>query len=255
MVTKLLTKVGLFATVLCAAWPLMAADNPTNKVPVTAVNAQEMKAKHFDPHINAWAEGDVSSIDYERNTLKVHGKQLAIASLHAQMNKDLNDQVANADAAQREKIAADVKQTWKDRLDKARTAAANQPEKDFAFTFAADGKVKDHADLERQRTELKGQDAAQANQPELVGEIVIVDIYEVPANASDDQNKTTGKAADNLNSNKNQERPLATSSDSKSVASKLTLRDIKTGDKVMVGFAAGSDQAYLIVNENKTAAK
>jgi hypothetical protein len=243
-------KLCLCAVVVMVVYPAFAADNPTDTKPAnTSADGQEMHARHFDSRINTWTEGNVTSIDYDRNTFKVHGKQLSFASTHAQMNKDLNDRMKNADATQREKLAADVKRDWKDRLEKARAAAAAEPEKDFNLTFASDGKVKEETDLNRHLREANQQ--ANADQPKLVGELVIVQIYEVPENMSFDQNTKTTDRTTNAD-NRSEEKPIATSNDQNASRSKLTLRDIKSGDKVMVGFDSASNQAYLVVRENKS---
>jgi hypothetical protein len=283
--SAILAKLCMCFAVLTSVPAALAADSSTGGGSATATSAGTTEShemawgRHFDSHINSWAEGTVSSIDYDHNSFLVRGKKLPFATAHAQMRKEFNERMKTADASQRDKIIADVRKEWADRLQKARNATASEPEKVFNFNFAADGKVKDASDFKwlsmlRQRREMmKQQQSAQANQPDanaqVVGEIVIIDFYETPQNVSFDKSKSNEAAEGAMKSGEashaqnvsNEKEESATHEQNESAAeeaaehhgkSNLTFRDLKAGDKVMIGFDEASNQGYLVIRENQT---
>ena len=248
--------------------PVMAADNPV-PVSANAADTPGMHSKVFNPRIDAWAEGSVTSVTYDNNQFSIHGKKLPFLSAHAQMRKEFNEKMKNADAAQSEPIAAQIRQEWKDRLEKARAAMNTEAESDLKFTFAADGKVKSEADMRDFMNLRHGQDAAQmdprqtgdASQPKLIGEIVVVQVYEAPDNVTlEDFQNAHNRSVNTANAKQSQERPVATSNEPNAAggaaqrdsnAQSLTFRDIKSGDRIMVGFDSATEQAYMVVRRDK----
>lgn len=262
-----------FALLLVAPM-LFAADTGGGAAGTTtapAAGSQQMgENKHFDSRINTWAEGTVSSIDYDHNSFVMHGKKMPFATAHAQMRKEFKDRMKNADPAQREKIAADVRQEWQNKLEDARKQTANETDKDFNLKFARDGKVMDASDFPilsalRQRREMM-QDkmnekatptSADSDKPKLVGEMVIVEIYEVPQNASFDKSNSSETKADGSDAHEENETAAEEAEEQRTgtemhAKSNLTFRDIKAGDKVMCGFDNSTSTCYMLVRGSKT---
>lgn len=184
--------------------------------------------------IDKWFAGTVTRVDAEKNEISLKGSELPFATAHAQMRSEAMKETKNASADEKPGILQRIKNAWKDRLQKAR----NEKRADAAeltFKTPSDGSLAVLQKREIQkvaifsRTQLvseKGKDA----QP--VAEVDLVSIYEAPENEAMDNepkaiNTSVGKSGED--------------------SGKLSLNDIKPGDRVLIGVDSSSNTAQAVI--------
>ncbi|HYG75102.1 MAG TPA: hypothetical protein VEK08_08875 [Planctomycetota bacterium] len=185
-------------------------------------NQSAAGASRFDHRIDTWVEGTILSLDADGKKFSVRGSKMPVATQHAAMMKDMHSKTANLDAAKRQEKEAEVRKAWADRLASARTEKRDDPS-DFNFALPGDGKLSVLSSSSVQDVDwLRGDVAA------------------------------GGDAAD-----AKAERPIATgaNTDRDEARAMMTLKDLKIGDKVMVGYDSGiiTNEAYVVVKHGDMA--
>jgi len=172
--------------------------------------------KGLDTRIDSWVEGTVLSLDADSQKFSVRGVKMPYASAHCSMMQAIHADKANDDA---------IRKSWADKLAKA---DAEQPATESDFNFALPAK-----------TTLKVMDdSAVAGM-----DFLFHDRVQRPAGAA----VTTGKGA--ATEVKVTADGAARTNDQKEAQAMLTLRDLKVGDTVMVGYDSGvlTNEAFVTV--------
>jgi hypothetical protein len=218
---------------LCVLTFAFADDQAVNNdkviTPVSAAADQR-----FDSHIDAWAKGEITALDLANNKVSIKGISMPFATASAKMQVEIRDRTANlTDPTEKLKKESEIRSSWQAKLD---SAASESPGKESTFDFRIPAKetvavlegnqVADVEFLHRDR------DLTALNQTDtgVVGAPVINDKQMDTA--------TSGSKVDTL---------PATD------ASKLSLSDLKVGQKVKVGYDSGliNSDVYAIVNCDK----
>jgi len=205
-----------------------AAENPADRgVKKDAAQTQ------FDSRIDTWAEGTIIALDADSGKFSVRGVKMPYASAHAEMMKDIHDKTQNLDANQRQAKADEVRKAWADRLNRARNekVAADDPS-DFNFAVTE----RDALRVMNEKS-LQGADFLTAKG---AAGAVTTDVAAGQKNGEQPIEATAGNrrgAADNV------------AGDEREAAAMMAFKDLKIGDKVMVGYDAGmvSNTAYTVV--------
>jgi hypothetical protein len=199
--------------------------------------------------IDTWIEGAVVSLDADGQKFAVRGVKLPFASAEAEMMKEIADDTKDLDAAKRDAKIAEIKQKWADKLNKAKSEQIAQNPSDFNFSLPDKANLVILDDKQLMR-EGAGQEALNKS-------------IAVEASSSA---KASAQSADNTLPKSEVDKPVAEKADAdKSVTAKAevfdrkeltalrTLKDLKIGEKVKVGFDAGliSNTAYVIVNDQQ----
>ncbi|MBI3832100.1 MAG: BON domain-containing protein [Planctomycetes bacterium] len=90
--------------------------------------------EHFDPKINAWAEGSILSLDVDAGKFSIRGSKKPYATAYARMMQDIYEKTKNLAGEKRERTIADTRAAWQGKLD----AASKEPtpkESDFTFNL------------------------------------------------------------------------------------------------------------------------
>jgi hypothetical protein len=177
------------------------------------------KAGRFDTHIDSWVHGTILSLDADSGKFSVRGVKMPYATAYASMQKDIAEKTANLDAAKRDEKAAEIRRDWQDRLAKSKTEKVGN-EGDFSFAIPAKGTL----------SVLSGND--------------VRDMAWL--------NEGEGAA---INTAKGDERPIATAAgdqpklDEKEARAMMSLKDLKVGDKVKVGYDDGviTNEAWTVI--------
>jgi len=97
----------------------------------------------FGSKIDAWMEGSIMTLDADSHKFTVRGAQRPYATEYAKMVRDINDKTAKLTGADRDAKAADVRKSYADNLEKARTKERSK-DSDFNFYVPADGMIQVH---------------------------------------------------------------------------------------------------------------
>jgi hypothetical protein len=190
-----------------------AADN-------AATNAQTQ----FDPRIDAWAEGNVVALDADSGKFTVRAYKLPYATAYSEMLKDMHNKTKDLPANQKQAKMDEVRRSWNDTLNKARNEKIADKPSDFAFNISDKNLVKVLG--ERQ---VQGVDYLSLNNAGLKGE--------EPISTSVDKK------------NDNQDFK---GGDNKEMAAMLAFKDLKVGDRVMIGYDSGmvTNETYVIIKRD-----
>jgi hypothetical protein len=179
------------------------------------------KEGRFDSHIDSWVRGSIMSLDADSGKFTVRGVKMPYATAYASMQKEIAEKTANLDQGKREEKAAEIRKDWQDRLAKAKTERPGN-EGDFSFAIPAKGtlSVMSGHDVRNMAWLHEGEGAAAGEKSE-----------------------------------KGEERPIATAAgdqpkaDEKEARAMMSMKDLKIGDKVMVGYDDGviTNEAWTVV--------
>ena len=184
---------------------------PETKTPAvettTTDTGQTAAVTEFDPRIDCWSRGEITSLNLEKNTFTIRGMELPFATASAKMFSEIHHATsAITDPVQKKARSDEIRQAWKERLD---TAASQTPDKvvEVSLSSPSSGKlmVLSEASIAGVDFLHRDRDVAGAGMGSAVGAPV------VPAKPS--TGVSTGK--------------------------ELSLSDLKVGDRVLVGYESG----------------
>lgn len=226
------------------------------QAPATAPAAAQPQ-QQLSASIDTWIEGTVLSLDADGQKFSVRGVKLPFATAEAGMMKDIAEKTKNLDATQREQKTAEIRQSWADKLNKAKSEPVKQGTSDFNFSLPDkanlvildDTQIMREGQQESLNAAVSTQSSASVNteQSKLAGsagtEAPKGDVAQPAADKAEGE-----KAAATVTARADQY-------DRKELGAIRTLKDLKVGDKVRVGYDAGllSNTAYVIVNDKETA--
>ena len=204
MSTSRLVKLSLFVTAM-AMMGARAADG-------------DAKSKAQFNKVDAWAEGVVSEVNSEKGTFTLNAQKLPFASAHAAMRKEFETKSAGASTEKRTQLAEEINREWRSKL---MAAQAEKPAAaaDIQLSAPKDG---DLVTLEKKSVQdvtfaYQPDEAGQKTEPDMMGELVSIDIYDIPS-----RNASTPTAA-------------------------TSLRQLKAGDLVKIGYDSETKEAYLMI--------
>jgi bifunctional DNA-binding transcriptional regulator/antitoxin component of YhaV-PrlF toxin-antitoxin module len=236
-----------------------AAESPAAAVESpSASDASEFRV--VNPEIDTWAHGTVSKVG--AGELVIHGSKMPAATVHAQMRHDLHEKLAGVDdPQQRAQIFKQVKESWRSKIDAAMSEKKGE-EKDMTFK-PADSKALVILDAKsfRELPFFKRMAAAKERREKLgLEERDFVELYkargerladrsEQPFSVKFDSDKA--KAAGEKIREKAKDR--AESAREELAGDRLSMSDLKAGDKVFVGFDADKNTAFTIIRNDQPA--
>jgi len=201
---------GITMTPAMAEKPLdRATDKQLDRATDKDTSAQ---VPQFDSRIDSWCQGEITALDLNAKKITLRCAEMPIASVNAQMLKDLHDKTANiTDVAQRQQKEAEVRQSWQAKLDKANTESPAAA-KETTFKLADE-------------------------QPLAI----------VPANAVASVDYLHRDKLVIGNEKSDLGAPVVQNNEDTSKA--LTLNDLHIGDKVMIGYDSGifTNDAHALV--------
>jgi hypothetical protein len=215
---EFIRKSSLFALTCCLGLLVVFSANcaENNK---DAGASKSDAASCFDK-INTWAEGVVSNVDANSGKFTVKGVKLPFASAHAELRSEYAKRVASATPAKKQEIAEELSKKWQDKLEKAKTEKESDTLSDFNLKAPSSGDMVFLIRRSAQDMAFVTAEEDASGAPKLSGELVSIDVYEVP------------KAA---------------SGEAQPVGSNPTLKDLKSGDRIKVGFDSSTNEACAIV--------
>jgi len=180
----------------------------------------------FD-RINTWVDGVVETVNANDGQFTLKGVKLPFASAHAELRSEYAKRVANADAAKKQEIAEELSKKWQDKLEKAKTEKESEAPTEFNLKSPANG---DLVFLVRRSAQdmafvSSEEDPSQPNGMKISGELVSIDVYEVP----------------------NAAKP----GEAHAVSAPPTLKELKAGDHIKVGFDSSSNEACAIIRTHE----
>ncbi|HYF48408.1 MAG TPA: hypothetical protein VEJ63_03330 [Planctomycetota bacterium] len=203
-----------------------AAENPTDR----GANKDAAQTQ-FDNRIDTWMEGTIVTLDADGGKFSVRGVKMPYATAYAEMMKDIHDKTQNVDAKDRQAKAEEVRKAWADRLAKSRNEKVADNPSDFNFAVTEKNALRVMSDKNLQGADFltaKGAEGAAAT--EVAGQKNNEQAFEATAG-----NKRGNR--DNV------------AGDEREVAAMMAFKDLKVGDKVMVGYDGGmvSNTAYTVI--------
>jgi hypothetical protein len=220
---------SICAVVVFASAGAFAADGEVRPLPKEA-NAPRADAKGgevtFDTRIDTWVEGTVLSIDADGAKLGVRGVKLPYATAMAGMWQDIHNQTKDLNAADRKAKEDEVRRAWADRLAKSRDEKVADKTSDYTFALPANGQLSMYNANEVKSVEYLGLAGAREGKSQEVA-------YEK------DARKDTGDVR------------VPAKLDEKEFAALKSLKDLKVGDRVQIGFDDGvvTDEVYVLVKK------
>jgi len=192
----------------------------------------------FDSRIDTWMEGTIVTLDADGAKFQVRGAKLPYASAYAEMMKDILDKTQNLDADKRQVKTDEVRKAWADRLAKARTEKVADKAGDFGFAVEKD------ATRVMSDKHLRGADFLTARGAEGAA-----------SNETAVNQKANERAIDATAGNRRDNREVA--GDEKEAAAMLAFKDLKIGDRVLIGYDLGmvTNVAYAVVKRDAGANK
>lgn len=186
---------------------------------VTVTNAQTQ----FDPRIDTWVEGNVMSLDADAGKFSVRAYKLPYASAYAAMLQDMHQKTKDLPAADKQAKLDEVRRSWNDSLAKAKIEKVADNPSDFSFAVT-DKKV------------LKVLSEKQVSNVD----------YLSLANATVKGDEAISTSVEKKND------PDFKGGDSKEQAAMMAFKDLKVGDRVMVGYDSGmvSNESYVVIKRD-----
>lgn len=237
-------------------------------VPLTAFAAAEGQAVDADgdqaefrvvfPPVDAWAQGTVCNVD--SNGIVISGTNMPLATAHAKMRLETQQQLAGIDdPQQRLQVVKKIKAAWHDRLEAAAREGRGET-KMLTFTQPADNKVLVVLDAEsfRQLPFFEKRAAVKEQRQKMgLGEGDLVDLYRAREARLDTDSERPfpvkfdkeerAEAAGKV-SEKAKER--LESAREKLAGQRLSLSDLKEGDKVFIGYDMDTNTAFSIIRKD-----
>jgi len=217
---KALSAIGMLVAMFTAVSVFAADDDAKIKAAASTGEAR------FDHRIDTWVDGTVMSLDADTGKFSIRGSKMPYATAHCSMLKDVHAKTANLDAAKNQERETEVRKAWADRLAVARTEK-REAAGDYTFALPAQGKLS-----ALNMSSLKNADW-------LRGDMAM--------------NAETPKT--DVTADVKAERPIATGAgiDVKEAQALMALKDMKVGDKVMIGYDSGviTNEAYVVVKHDK----
>lgn len=199
---------------------------------VGAAHAED--AAVLSNNIDTWIEGTVLSLDADGQKFSVRGVKLPYATAEAGMMQEIAEKTKGLDAAQRDAKIAEIRSSWADKLNKAKSEQVAANPSDFNFSLP------DKASLViMSETADSG---ASPNQK-------VTASSSSSASASVASDGTIQKSAQ---ANAVTDPKLAGNATDKELAAIKTLKDLKVGDKVKVGYDGGliTNTAYVVMEQS-----
>jgi len=244
----------LFLVALCAPLLALAAENPMSGSEAGA--GDETEARVLNPQINTWVEGTISRID-RNGELVVKGSECPFATAHSQMKQQLHKELSGVDGAQqRMQVIRQVREQWQGKLN----AAMNEkrgPEKEYTFKQPVDKDdlvildaqsfrelpfFKRLAAIQQRREELGSSDMTLAEAYK-AREARVASGEERPLSTSYEKGQREGageKVREKIKERVSEGRE-------KLLGERLSINDLKEGDKVLVGCNSNDNTAYSII--------
>lgn len=196
---------------------------------VGAAHAED--AATMSNNIDTWIEGTVLSLDADGQKFSVRGVKLPYATAEAGMMQDIAEKTKDLDATQREAKIAEIRQSWADKLTKAKAEQVAANPSDFNFSLP------DKASLVIMSE--KADSGVSPNQK-------VSASSSSSASASVSSDGTIQKSAE---ATAVTDPKLAGNSTAQELSAIKTLKDLKVGDKVKVGYDGGliSNTAYVVL--------
>ncbi len=187
----------------------------------------------FDPRIDTWVEGAIITLDADGSKFAVRGVKLPYATAYAEMMKDQNEKLKNVEPADRQAKIDEVNRAWADRLAAARTEKLPAKESDFTFSLPREINVRILPESAVRNAEFLRVDKGVASTQKPGAEAAEPVAYDKKAEA--DSKGTDVKGAE------------------KEVRAALTFKDLKIGDRVLLGYDAGmvTNEAYVVIKRTK----
>jgi hypothetical protein len=178
----------------------------------------DAKSKAQFNKVDTWAEGVVREVNPDKGTFTLNGQKLPFASAHAAMRKEFETKAAGASLEKRQQFAEEINREWRNKLMAAQSEKPGAAT-ELKLTSPKDG---DLVLLEKKSVQdvtfaYQPEEAGQKTEPNLMGELVSIDIYDIPSHED--------------------ATPTAASS----------LRQLKPGDLVKIGFDSATKEAYLMI--------
>lgn len=182
-------------------------------------------------NIDTWIEGTVLTLDADGQKFTVRGVKLPFATVEAQMLADIAAKTKDLDVAQRDAKIAEIRASWASKLEKSKSEQVAASPSDFKFSLP------DKANLMIMKQDGVSPNANPNSALAASGSMSSAPVV-APVSAS-------GAASVSNDSKLNQ-------SLSQAEANALhSLKDLKVGDKIKVGYDAGliSNTAYVVFEE------
>jgi hypothetical protein len=183
---------------------------------VTAPAGKSGTTHQFDTHIDSWVEGTIITLDADGAKFGVRGTLMPYASAYSSMQKEIAAETADLDANKRNERTAEIRAKWQDRLNNARNEKAKEAS-DYTFATPAKGKLT-----------VMDEKSAKA------------DFLQAAVDARKEQPIATaaGKTDE-----------WTDAGERKEAAAMMTLKDLKIGDRVKVGYDDGiiTNEAYTVL--------
>lgn len=183
-------------------------------------------------NIDTWIQGTVLSVDADGQKFSVRGVKLPYATAEAGMMQDIAEKTKGLDATQREAKIAEIRQSWADKLSKAQSEKVADSASDFNFSLPDKASLVIMAEKSSNPAESPNQKVSASSSSS--------------ASASVSSDGTIQKSAE---ATAVTDPKLAAGSTQKELQALKTLKDLKVGDSVKVGFDGGllSNTAYVVL--------
>jgi hypothetical protein len=230
----------------------VAAPAPQADASATAQAQSGPARTQISGSVDTWIEGTVLSLDADGQKFSVRGVKLPFATAEAGMMKEIAEKTKNLDAAQRDAKVAEIRKEWQEKLDKAKQEQIATNPSDFNFSLPdkaqmvilEDQQILRQGDASMQKIEAQ----ASASSSSSASAATAKTDTQAPQSSVDATaaQKASGQA----------DAAKSDALDAKESLALRTLKDLKVGAKVKVGFDAGLlyNTAYVIVSDPATAA-
>jgi hypothetical protein len=202
---------------------------------LAASSAFAQQASLLSTNIDTWVEGTVLSLDADGQKFSVRGVKLPFASVEAQMTADIASKTKDIqDAQQKQAKAAEVQKSWQDKLNKAKTEQVASSPSDFNLVLP------DKANL----VVMREKDLSAAQDPNHA-------VAQVTSSSSSSSSSVSANGQGTVSASANASPGQASAYSNKEMIALKSLKDLKIGDKVKVGFDSGliSNTAYMVLEE------
>lgn len=210
-----------------------AANAPAPAAPVAApAAAVPSQPTLLSNKVDTWIEGTVLTLDADGQKFTVRGVKLPFATAEAEMMADIADKTKDLDATQRQAKISEIQSKWADKLNKAKQQQVASSQSDFNFSLP------DKANLVIMSESNPGSTAQDPNQ-----------VIASSSSASSSASVSTDGSVKSVEATAQVDPNLAKNSTRNELSALKSLKDLKIGDKVKVGFDAGliSNTAYVVL--------
>jgi hypothetical protein len=203
-----------------------AADAPAADRAGTAQSQSQ-----FDPRIDTWVEGNIMALDADSGKFTVRGYKLPYATAYAEMLKDMYNKTKDMSGADKQAKMDEVRRSWADRLAKSKNEKVADNPSDFTFVVSDKKMLRVMSEKQVQGADYLSLNAGGAMKGE------------EPIATSVDKKGGTA--------------PDFKGGDEKEQAAMMAFKDLKVGDRLMVGYDAGmvNNDAYAAIKRDANAKK